>query len=1062
MSKNGILGRTPGIFESQTTILSAKFGSQCVLVGENAFKNCTTLDTINDDNVIEIIGSNAFAGTNLRSVNLSKLKTLHQGAFSECSNLSYISMPMCSSIANGAFYSCSNLLSISIPSFYSRVTIERNAFRECVNLKSVDVNKTETIILNSAFYKCKNLSDINFDNCIAIGPEAFAYCESLDKITLNKCENIGDSAFLNCINLEKVYVNGSKYCKLDSPNAFYIYDASISKYSINNNIQFYFPIDTYEKYIHDYNWKHYSQNMIMMPKQNQIIYTTNDGNIIEIKDSELKNNTTNTYEKYGLIEFKNNSATFEQLNKKIFKGSDTLTSIDLPFKCESIGDSEFEDCINLTSVTPSSLNVLTHIGKYAFKNCVSLKSFKIPDSILSLDDAVFIGCKNIEKFEGNMATYNGKAIVSNEKLICVLPKDDSINEGRIHKISLIDSNIKYLGESCFYGCENMRRVDIPSSVKYIGNKVFEECKNLCEIHLEGSVPPVVGNDIFIGVRNDFKIFVPEGSLENYFKEWGEYAQHIYPKPRNNDIIYYGDTKLSNTHTFISSSETNGNYYKISNISNGTLPTNYFTNQSSVKKVILGDGIVKINQKAFRNCTNLEYIYLSDNITQFNDECFYGCESLTRIHIPIELKKYTYTQQGDKQSGTNSPTVTKDGFGDETFYGCKNLKEFGTYYKGYVSDDNRCYIHNNEIKFFAQGGLTNDEKEYKIPDNITLINKSAFRGSEITSISIGESTKTIGAYAFEGCEKLQSITNWDNVKSISTSTFKGCVSLGEISLPTNLEMINNNAFENCTNMYINTNIPDSVTIIGNYAFSGCTNFKYTGGELSLGKINSINTSTFYECSSLDKVYINANITNIGSSAFENCVGLTTISISKESQLNTINTNAFKGCVKLCSDNSAQKIYLPKLLKYIGNSAFEDCKNLDINISNESTLKSIGLKAFKNCTNLWTGSSKSLPNSIQTIGYEAFYGCEKILSISLPSGLQRIGDRCFKSPQTSLTISIPDDLKSPPVFINNSGLDDTAAMPFGDPENKKLSIFVPNNLKNAYALNKYWYKYKDDFK
>ena len=190
----------------------------------------------------------------------------------------------------------------------------------------------------------------------------------------------------------------------------------------------------------------------------------------------------------------------------------------------------------------------------------------------------------------------------------ILPKDDSDTEGRICDISKITNTlIKRIGKSCFHGCKNMRRVDIPSTVSSIGDNAFEYCENLCEIHLTHSTPPTIGANIFEGVREDFKIFVPEESLEKYFNNegWSKYAQHIYPKPRNNDIIYYYDgNKLDGAHTSISSSEKNGNYYKISNISNGTLPTSYFTNKPSLKKVILGDNITKINKNAFKNCNSL--------------------------------------------------------------------------------------------------------------------------------------------------------------------------------------------------------------------------------------------------------------------------------------------------------------------------------------------------------------------------------------------------------------------------------------------------------------------------
>ena len=89
MAKKGVSGS----FSKQTTITSVKFGSRCCFVGEHAFQECISLGEINDDNVLEYIGSNAFAQTNLKSAKFGNLSILYNGAFHTCSNLSYIDIP---------------------------------------------------------------------------------------------------------------------------------------------------------------------------------------------------------------------------------------------------------------------------------------------------------------------------------------------------------------------------------------------------------------------------------------------------------------------------------------------------------------------------------------------------------------------------------------------------------------------------------------------------------------------------------------------------------------------------------------------------------------------------------------------------------------------------------------------------------------------------------------------------------------------------------------------------------------------------------------------------------
>ena len=1135
------------------TITSVKFRNQCKYVGDEAFRDCIYLDEINDDNAIENIGKNAFESTNLKSVKFNKLNDVDSEAFKSCSNLTSVNMPKCTNIKGGIFQDCTSLEEIEIPNVSS---IGVSAFEGCTNLKKVTNNvRIATIVYNNAFKSCYNLKNIDFDSFKYIGAGAFINCRSIDKLDLNSCETIGESAFegcsnisqltlsvckkidpnafANCSKLTKVYIknNSDTFCELEDEHVFCTNNESHE--FVNDEILFYFNAEVLKNYSDDEKWSHYLGHMIPMANSQQIIYRTTDNKEIEgIVNEYIKDHFYDGKSKYGLIEFNNDITSLTD----IFKGKETLSSIDIPSKCTTIEANSFEDCINLNSITLS--DSLTQIGDYAFKNCESFTSFTIPQSVTTLGEGIFAGCKNIEKISGNFVTYNGRAIVRGNKLIYVLPKDDSSTEGRIHKISEISTYITILGKSCFHGCEKMRRVDIPSTITNIGDNAFEGCTNLYEIHFSGATPPTLGDNVFEGVRPDFKIFVPEAYIEAYYNKWkdSEYISNILPKPDDNSIIYYGSKLAVSTITSTEHNDIFNNvpYYKISNIADKTLPSDYFTEQNLITTVIIGDGITKISENAFKNCKSLNYIYLSDSISELNNQCFYGCEELTRIHIPDSVKKNTTvgrpvvnispkTYAGSVTLGGSSivdPTIVyiKSPLGNDIFCGCSKLKEFGTYYKGRVSDDNRCYIDNNTLMFFAQGDMSDEEKSYEIPNSITSINRSAFRGSQITNITLSESTEIIGDYAFEGCSQLKSIYNWDNVKTISPCAFKDCSSLGEISLPSYLMTINQNAFDGCSEMYTNTDIPNSVVSIGSGAFRDCTNFKYvnTLGEdetLNLGSIKHINTYMFYNCESLTKININDNITIIDSNAFANCLNLTSVSISSTSSLENINENAFKGCKKLT------ELHLPNLT-YIGNSAFEDCTNYKggnndliipstlksmgnacfknsgvekLSILNNfilteipnsmfedctklsevlindlsSNIETIGTNAFKNCQNLNCVSkglvvgnkygSLRLPNSVKTIKDSAFEGCGYISYIYFPDELSRIGDKSF-SKQSWTYIYIPENLKTPPAIKSDQlwGL----ANPFSDNDN--FYIYIPNEIFDTYASNLLWKKFKDKMK
>lgn len=1135
------------------TITSVKFGDECAYIGAEAFRDCIYLSEINDNNKIEIIREKAFESTNLNSVKFNKLNDVDIEAFKSCSNLTSVNMPKCTNIKDSAFQDCTSLEEIEIPNVSS---IGESAFEGCINLKKVTNNvRIATIVDNNAFKSCYNLKNIDFDSfrdigdgafidcssidkldlnsCVTIGESAFEGCSNISQLTLSVCENIGPNAFTNCSKLTKVYIknNSDTFCELEDKYVFCTNNEP--REFVNDEILFYFNAEVLTDYSDDEKWSHYLEHMVPMANSQEIIYRTTDNEIIEgIVNEHIKEHFYDGKSKYGLIIFDNDITSLTD----IFKGKETLSSIDIPSKCTTIEANSFADCKNLNSITLS--DSLTHIGDYAFKNCESFTSFTIPESVRDLGEGIFAGCKNIEKISGNFVRYNGRAIVSGNKLIYVLPKDDSNTEGRIHKISEIDTDITILGKSCFHGCEKLRRVDIPSTITDIGDNAFEDCTNLCEIHFSGTTPPTLGNKVFEGVRPDFKIFVPEAYIEAYYDKWkdSDYISNILPKPDDKSIIYYGSKLASSTeHNDIFN---NVPYYKISTITDKIVPSNYFTEQNLITTVIIGDGFTKISENAFKNCKNLNYIYLSDSISELNNQCFYGCEELTRIHIPSSVKKYTpvtkpvvnispTTYVGSVTLGGSSivdPTIVyiKSPLGNDIFCGCSKLKEFGTYYKGRVSDDNRCYIDNNTLMFFAQGDMSVGEKSYEIPNDITSINRSAFRGSQITNITLSKSTETIGDYAFEGCSQLKSIYNWDNVKTISQCAFKDCSSLGEISLPSYLTSIDQNAFEGCSKMYINTDIPNSVVSIGSGAFEDCTNFKYVNalGEdetLNLGSITHINTYMFYNCESLTKININDNITTIDSNAFTNCLNLTSVSISITSQLKNINENAFKGCRNLT------ELRLPDLT-YIGTSAFEDCTNYKGGYNNliiPSTLKSMGNacfknsgiekmsisnnlylteipgSAFENCTKLLEVFIHDSRTNIETIGTSAFKNCQNLNSVSkgvivdgtivningslrLPNSVKTIKNSAFEgcdrisyiyfpdklskigdksfSKQSWTYIYIPENLKTPPAIASDQLWG--LANPFSD--NGNFYIYIPNEIFDTYASNLLWKKFKDKMK
>ena len=769
-------------FQSQPTITSVKFGSTCTYVGKDAFKNCISLEEINDDNVIKEIYGGAFANTKLSSVNFSKLKSIigstiisEYGAFQNCSHLIYINMPSCTNIGTKAFYECINLENIDFKNF-SR--IENQAFAGCTSIENADLNK-----------------------CISIGQSAFFGCTQLKEIKLSSCI-IGGSAFFNCNHLSKVYITTSKVSL--SGNYIFYYNSQNSgssssaiwpknllpqqsTYSIISNIRFYLRADIFNHYTNDSNsmWSVYKDYMIKLPGNNQILYTTiikennEENKEINIDGSKYGGIKLHKYDKNtgtGSIEFYKN---VEILFEEFFKNNKVITSICLPPNCSEVGESVFEGCTSLDTFTPYPLEkVFTKIGNCAFKDCTSLKSFTIPESIESLGEGIFAGCSNIEEFEGKFVKYNGKAIVYNNTLINVAPKNNSETDELYYKISDISSNITHLGQYCFSGFSKLMRVDMISSYDTnIGDFAFEGCDNLREVHFYDRYPSgsiEFGKNAF-GIfkkdenknyvvdenKNYFKIFIPERLFSSCLDEennstnsWIKvYKNYIYPEPSNKQIIYYTNTSQEN------------NSYHLIEINGDEIQKNSFgNNKDNISKIIIGEGITKITSDTFRLCKNLEYIYLPNSLKIIANRVFQECKNLKNISIP------------------------------------NNVESIGQY----------CFGNSNIIKFNI-----NDGSKLKKISKQTFINCSNLSTVDLSKSKILNSIDN-GAFYF--CEKLTDVKLSNTITSIEDDAFAGCKSLSKITLPKELKSLGNHCLEtgsSITKIYI----PDSLSKPPIFTISG---------------------------------------------------------------------------------------------------------------------------------------------------------------------------------------------------------------------------------------------------
>ena len=162
------------------------------------------------------------------------------------------------------------------------------------------------------------------------------------------------------------------------------------------------------------------------------------------------------------------------------------------------------------------------------------------------------------------------------------------------------------------------------------------------------------------------------------------------------------------------------------------------------------------------------------------------------------------------------------------------------------------------------------------------------------------------------------------------------------------------------------VPAGVTGIGSSAFQDCTGF--TSISLPDG-LTKIEHSAFWGCTGLTSVSLPDSLTEIGAGAFCNCTVLEEVKLPKG--VTKLASGVFRGCARL------KTLVLPEYLTYIGVRTFCGCAALEEMVIPESVAR-IEPEAFQDCSGLVTLKILGRPS----IGGMIFAGCRNLRTIQAP--------------------------------------------------------------------------------
>ncbi|MBR6189061.1 MAG: leucine-rich repeat protein [Prevotella sp.] len=365
----------------------------------------------------------------------------------------------------------------------------------------------------------------------------------------------------------------------------------------------------------------------------------------------------------------------------------------------------------------------------------------------------------------------------------------------------------------------------------------------------------------------------------------------------------------------------------------------FKEYTGLKSVTIPSGVKTIGSGAFDTCEYLEAVTISSTVDSIANHAFEDCSSLTRVNITDMSAWCSMKFAGS--GGSSAPISSRDPFTRAPKRASSNETPSYDGANPLENTSASLYLNGTEITNLVVpngvktiNGLTFAKytklRSVTLPNSVDSIGKAAFACCEaLTEVKLNNGLRVIGGEqlgykygAFYHCTNLKSVSLPNTLKTIGGSAFDGCTSMTSLTIPNSVTTLGSSAFQGCTGLTSLT-IPASINFVvernrvgsGYDAFSGCTGL--TTVTFADG-VKGIPNRGFFGCTALKSVTIPNSVTAIGGSAFQGCSSLTSITIPNSMRI--INADAFLGCSSLTT------VVLGNGLEEVWDAAFTNCKEL----------------------------------------------------------------------------------------------------------------------------------------
>jgi len=747
-----------------------------------------------------------------------------------------------------------------------------------------------------------------------------------------------------------------------------------------------------------------------------------------------------------------------------------------------VSDNRFQS-ITCNATTPPSL------GENAFNHNIST-TVKVPlSSIAAYRQAE--GWKVFTNYSGGEVVADGITYRIDENGAMVAVAEATLTEANVLSAVEFEGNqypVIKINDNVFADNTNLTAVTLPKGLVEIGASAFLGCQNLESVVLPESLT-TFGRDAFNDCRLLKAIKIPSG---------------ITTIP---DRCFYGCSSLESVTISEGVTAIGDDAFQSCNLNALTLPESLetigiyaFCNNSSLKSVNIPAKVKTIGEQAFSSC-GLTELLITEGVQTIGDRAFYE-NRLKNLTLPSTITSigesafscYSSNLQSIVCNTVIPPVLGDNAFGSSVkdikvplssiaaYRQAEGWKNFTNYYGGDVVNNGITYrIDDNSATITAaEATLT----EANIPSSVEFegnqypvikINDEVFFGNaNLIVVTLPESLTTLGREAFSFCKSLRAVKIPSGVTAIPGRCFYGCSSLESVTIPEGVTAIVGSAFEHCKLNVLT--LPESLEAIGRNAFSGndlkSVNiptkvktieehaFSYCGlTDLVIQEgVQTIDNEAFLYNNNLQSIICNAvTPPTLGYNAFDSSikpdvkVPLASIVVYRQTVGWKNFTNYYgeeviadgitywineKEAVVAAADSSLTEANIPSVVEFEGNQypvikindkvffgnanlivvtlpeslttlggeAFRGCQSLKI-VKIPSKVTAIPDHCFEGCSSL---ESVTIPDGVTTIGTDAFYKCKNLASVALPESLTTLGDRAFYACKSLKTIKIPSGI------------------------------------------------------